>query len=186
MEVARTKGQAIKDSTKKNILCCLGAYEKFCDTYILPYFPCNNKQLCRFGQHLSKTFSSPEAVCNYLSGIRTCLALLGLPIPDVKDKQIQMFMTGLKRIMPHEVKQAAPMTPELLIKLSKVVDYGDQVELVAGTGTLLGFYMFLRKSNLVPDTMETFNPEHQFRRADLNLVSPHLAMMFKIRWSKTI
>ena len=186
LEVARTKGQSIKESTKKNIICCLGAYEKFCEHYNLPYFPCDNRQLGRFGQHLSRTFESPNAVSNYQSAIRTCLALLGLPIPDVKDRQMQRFTIGLRRIMQHEVKQAAPMTPEVLIQLSKVVDYRDQVELVAWGATLLGFYMFLRKSNLVPDTMEDFNPEHQFTRADLTLISLDKAMMFEIRWSKTI
>ena len=108
---------------------------------MLEYFPCDNKQLCRFGQHLSQTFESPEAVCNYLSGIRTCLALMGLELPDVNDRQLKMFTTGLKQIMPHAVKQAEPVTPELLIKLSKVVNYKDQVEMVAWMGLLQGFYI---------------------------------------------
>ena len=186
MEVAATKGHSLKESTRKNIICYLGAYERFCDRYLIPYFPCDNKQLCRFGQHLSTTLKSPEAVSNYISGIRTCLALLGLAIPDPKEKQMQMFITGIKRILLHEVKQAEPVTPCLLLKLSKMVDYKDQVELVAWTALLLGFYMFLRKSNLVPDTMDTFNPEQQFTRSDLNLISPELAMMVEVRWSKTI
>ena len=85
--VAATKGQSVKKSTKKNLRCQLLAYQKFCDRYILDYFPCDNRQLCRFGQHLSTTFSSPDSVGNYLSGIRTCLVLLGLSIPDVNEKQ---------------------------------------------------------------------------------------------------
>ena len=84
--VAAMKRQAVKDSTKKNLLCQLSAYEKFCHRYLLEYFPCNNTQLCRFGQHLSTTFESPEAVANYLSGVRTCLALMGLEVPDPSDK----------------------------------------------------------------------------------------------------
>ena len=186
LAVANTKGHSIKESTKKNLLTQLTAYEKFCDRYLLEYFPCDNKQLCRFGQHLSTTFESPEAVGNYLSGIRTCLALLGLEIPDVADRQMKMFTTGLKRVMPHAVKQAEPVTPELLLRLSKVVNYRDQVEMVAWTGLLLGFYIFLRKSNLVPDTMDTFNRDQQFCRADINLLGLDSAMMCEIRWSKTI
>ena len=58
--------------------------------------------------------------------------------------------------------------------------------MVAWTGLLLGFYMFLRKSNLVPDTMDTFNGEEQFCRSDINLLGLDKAMMFEIRWSKTI
>ena len=141
LAVANTKGHLIKESTKKNLLSQLAAYEKFCNRYMLEYFPCDNKQLCRFGQHLSQTFESPEAVCNYLSGIRTCLALMGLELPDVNDRQLKMFTTGLKQIMPHAVIQAEPVTPELLIKLSKVVNYKDQVEMVAWMGLLQGFYI---------------------------------------------
>ena len=145
-----TKGHSIKESTKKNLLTHLSAYEKFCQRYLLECFPCDNKQLCRFEQHLSDMFEFPEAVGNYMSGVRTCLALLGLEIPDVNDRQMKMFMTGLKRIMPHAVKQAEPVTPELLVRMSKGVNYKDQVEMVAWTALLLGFYMFLCKSNLVP------------------------------------
>ena len=62
LEVAATKGQAVKESTKKNLLTHLGAYQKFCERYMLQYFPCDNRQLCRFGQHLGRTFESPESI----------------------------------------------------------------------------------------------------------------------------
>ena len=104
LEVTATKSQSVKSSTKKNLLCQLSAYQKFCERYALSYFPCNNQQLCRFGQYLSRTFKSPDSVGNYLSGIRTCLALLGLEVPDANDRQMKMFTTGLKRAMPHAVK----------------------------------------------------------------------------------
>ena len=116
LAVADTKGHSLKDSTKKNLLCQLEAYEKFCDRYLLEYFPCDNTQLCRFGQHLCATFDSPDSVCNYMSGIRTCLALLGLQVPDVNDRQMKMFSTGLKRVMPHAIKQAEPVTPPVTTK----------------------------------------------------------------------
>ena len=113
MEVAATKGQAVKDSTKKNLLTYLNSYEKFCNKYRLPPFPCDNIQLCRFGQYLARTFQSAEAVGNYQSGVRTCQALLGYEIPNPVEKQMQLFRQGLKRIMLHEIKQAEPITPQL-------------------------------------------------------------------------
>ena len=146
LEVAVTKGEAVKESTKKNLLTQLNAYQGFCDRYMIQYFPCNNIQLCRFGQHLKKTFQSPDAIGNYLSGIRTVLAFSRLEIPDPKDRQMQMFITGLKRTMQHTVKQASPITPQM-----------DKIEVIAWTAVLLGFYMFLRKSNLVPEAMDKFN-----------------------------
>ena len=186
IQVAHTKGEAIKDSTKRNMLTQLSAYQKFCDLYQLQYFPADNKQICRFGQHLASRFKSPEAVGNYLSAVRTFMALLGLPIPDPTEKEMRMFNQGLKRIMDHEVKQAAPITPEILIKMSRVVDYTSQVDMVAWVATLVGFTMFLRRSNLVPDNMESFNPHMQFRRQDFNVTGPLTVMMAEITWAKNL
>ena len=109
-------------------------------------------------------------VGNYLSGMRMMMALLGLDIPDVKDKQMQMFLIGLKRVMQHTVKQASPITPQILARMSKVVNYRDKVEVIAWTATLLGFYMFLQKSNLVPDAMDKFERDTTLYKSRCQLV----------------
>ena len=184
--VASTKGQSVRESTKKNLLSHLSAYQKFCDRYKLPYLPCTNQQLCRFGQHLKLTHTSPDSIGNYLSGMRTILALSGRQVPDVKDRQMQMFTTGLKRTMDHVVKQAAPITPQLLVKMVLVVNHKDAVETIAWTATLIGFYLFLRKSNLVPEAMDKFNSLHQFHRTDVNLLGLDKAMMLEVRWTKIL
>ena len=77
-EVARTKGESVKESTKKNLLTHLNAYLKFCERYHLVPFPADNHQLCRFGQFLARSFESAESVGNYQSGVRTFHVLLGL------------------------------------------------------------------------------------------------------------
>ena len=186
LEVAVTKGEAVKESTKKNLLTQLNAYQGFCDRYMIQYFPCNNIQLCRLGQHLKKTFQSPDAIGNYLLGIRTVLAFSRLEIPDPKDRQMQMFITGLMHTMQHAVKQVSPITPQILQRISKVVNYKDKIEVIAWTAVLLGFYMFLRKSNLVPEAMDKFNSAQQFTRADVTLLGLERAMMFEVRWTKTL
>ena len=186
LEVAITKGESIKQSTKKNLLSQLNAYEKFCNRYLLPYFPCDNIQLCRFGQHLSKELSSPDSIGNYTSGMRTMMALLGQEPPDPKDRQMQMFISGLRKSMDHVTKQAAPITPQILVRISKVVNHRDKIETMAWTALLLGFYMFLRKSNLVPEAMDKFDNLHQFRRKDISLLGLDEAMLCEVRWTKTM
>ena len=186
LEVAATKGQAIKESTKRNLITYLNSYQQFCNQYLLKYFPADNKQLCRFGQHLAQTFQLAEAVGNYQSGIRTCQALLGLEIPNPQEKQMQLFTQGLRRIMLHEIKQVEPITPQILLRLSTVVDYTDHIKMVAWVVTLLGFTMFLRRSNLVPEAMDNFDAEHQFTRADLHVTGPLAPIMVDLRWTKTI
>ena len=184
--VAYTKGESLKNSIKKNLLVQLNSYEKFCNHFRLPYFPADNKQINRFGQFLARTFKSPDTVGNYQSAVRTFLALLGLPIPNSQDKEAQMFTQGMKRVLDHEVKQAAPMTPEILLRMNRVVDYTSQIDMVAWVATLIRFTMFLRKSNLVPDTMITFNPTMQFTRQDFNVTGPASVMMAEITWAKNL
>ena len=182
--VAHTKSQSVKDPTKKNLMTQLTAYQRFCDKYNLQYFPADNKQICRFGQHLASTFRSPDSIGNYLSAVRTFMALLGMPIPSPAEKEMQMFIQGLKRMMDHEVKQAAPITPEILLRMSRVVDYTNLTDMVAWVATLIGFTMFLRKSNLVPDNMVSFDSHMQFRRKDFNTTGPTSVMMAEITWGQ--
>ena len=184
--MAATKGQAVKESTKRNLLTYLNSYQQFCKKFLLPYFPMDNIQLCRYGQYLARTFQSSEAVGNYQSGIRTCRALLGFEVPSPQEKQMQLFTQGLKRIMIHEIKQAEPITPQILLRLSRAVDYTDHIEMVAWVATLIGFTMFLHRSNLTPETMDKFDPNQQFTRADIHLAGPLEPFMVDLRWTKTI
>ena len=186
--VAHTKSLAVKESTKKGYLTHLTAYTEFCQRFELQYFPCDNLQLCRFGQFLVKYrgLKSPDAVGNYISGIRTCMAIIGLPIPDPLEKQMQLFNQGIKNLMPHETKQMKPITPEILLKIYDVVDFTNLTDMVAWVATLVGFTLFLRRSNLVPEAMNKFEPDKQFCRRDFNVIDPLSVMMAEVRWSKTI
>ena len=82
------------------------------------------------------------------------------------------------------VKQAAPMTPQILVEIFEVVDFSDGVQFAAWTALLSGFYLLFRKSNLVPDTSVTFlaakqlSCENLFRMRDC-----YIAWAY---WSKTI
>ena len=49
--------------------------------------------------------------------------MLGMTVPDVNDRQMKMFTAGLKRVMPHSVKQAEAITPLILWRMSKVVKF---------------------------------------------------------------
>ena len=85
-----------------------------------------------------------------------------------------------------KTKQMQPITPEMLVRIFDVVDFTNLTDMVAWVATLVGFTLFLRRSNLVPESMTTFDPEKQFRRKDFNVIDPLSAMMAEVRWSKTI
>ena len=67
-----------------------------------------------------------------------------------------------------------------------MVDYTNHIDMVVWVCSLVGFTMFLRWSNLVPEAMDKFNPQMQFRRQDFNLTGPLSAMMAEITWAKNL
>ena len=121
LEVATTKGQAVKESTKKNLLTYLNSYQQFCNKYQLPYFPTDNIQLCRFGQHLARTFQSSDAVGNYQCDIRTCQALLGFEVHNPKKNRCNFLHNSSEGSYYMKSSKLNPSPPKLLLRLSAVI-----------------------------------------------------------------
>ena len=134
--------------------------------------------------YLTSTHESAKGIANYVSGIKSLHALAEYPIPDSEDYKSKILFGDIRREKIYQVKQAAPMTPDLLMKISYMVKYSDHVELVAWCMVLLGFTMFLRSSNLVPQSANLFIPGKQLTRANLTVAANLL--MAHIRWSKVI
>jgi len=107
---------------------------------------------------------------------------LGLkaPFPDYKYNRL---VEGIKKIKKHTVQRAAIMTPRILKDIGSTIDKTDVFQVVAWTAVLIGFYLFLRKSNLVSDSAAKFDPGKQLVRSDVVLEQRQAVV--KIRWSKT-
>ena len=56
----------------------------------------------------------------------------------------------MAKLKPYCVRQAAPMTPEILIQISSVLDFKNPDSLVYWCLFLFAFFLLARKSNLVP------------------------------------
>ena len=93
------------------------------------------------------------------------------------------LMAGLRRTLAHEVKQAELMTVELLEKISEKVNQQDTKQLAIFTLMFFGFFLFLRKSNLVPET-QVHDRVHNLSRSDIRYHNG--VMVVIIKWSKTI
>ena len=95
-----------------------------------------------------------------------------------------MLRDGLRRQDTHTVRQAQPMTHDILRKNFLVVDLMQELHAVAWTGALVAFTLILRVSNIGPDARDEFDPFKHFLRSDLVVKQGVLTM--KVRWSKTI
>ena len=186
-QVWRTIGNGYKESSKDNIKSQYDSYKRFCEYFYLSKFPADSWQLCRFAQYLSNLGRAPGTVANAVSTVRTLQALKGYPTPDLYDVAIKLELKGLKNTSGHIKRQAKCMTPQLLRSIHNKVNFKDETEMVCFVALLTGFFLLLRKSNMVPISMSGktgFDPQKQFRRCDFKLGQK--TVLVDVRWSKTI
>ena len=65
----------------------------------------------------------------------------------------------------------------------KKIDLASPVEVLCYAALVLGFCLFLRRSNLAPDTGVSFNPQEQLTRNDVWQVGQ--LTMVDVKWNKT-
>ena len=140
--------------------------------------------LCLYAQFLAYSFHSARSVRNYLSGIRTLHVLAKVPPPNLKDIEIRLTLMGLNKTLAKPVKQAQPITPEIMIDILGFLDLNNRSDLVFWGILVIGFFGMLRKSNLVPDTKDSFDPNKQLTRNHV-IFKDKLAIL-RVTWSKTL
>ena len=62
----------------------------------------------------------------------------------------------MARLKPYCVKQPCAITPELLLNMSSVLNLSDHSDIVFWGLCLIAFFLFARKSNLVPSNKKDF------------------------------
>ena len=94
---------------------------------------------------------------------------------------INLGLRGIARLKSYCIKQAYATTPEHLIQMSTFLDLTDLSDSVL---FLFAFFLFARRSNLVPTTRKDYKQKNFLLRKDVKPGLDHL--IFCMRWSKTI
>lgn len=127
---------------------------------------------------------SYETVVNYIAGVRKLHELAGFNVPGPGDPNLKHILRAIRQELAHPIKQAAPISPQILKEIYNWVDLTNIVDIVCYTALLVGFYLFLRNSNLVPGSKSKFDPQKQLIRSDIQVGSNVILVV--IKWSKTI
>lgn len=155
----------------------------FCFYFKLTYLPADTETLSLFAQFLSRTFKSTHSIKNYLSGVKTMHYLLGYSTSHINEFLINLSLRGIGRQNPHLVKQAKAITPEILFAMYNFLNMSEPLDAVFWCLFLFAFFLFARKSNLVPDR-STYSNKRFLLREDVEDFGTILIVNFK--WSKTI
>ena len=140
--------------------------------------------LQKYIQLLCNSFTSVVTVRNYFSGVITLHNLLGQPCPDPAQFCFVYLFKGASRIMARTPQRATPLTPDVLIAIYSRLNISDPCQAAFWSALLLGFFLFLRISNLLPKSVASYNPFVHLSRSDIVLMSDQMVVRFN--WTKTI
>ena len=93
--------------------------------------------------------------------------LAGVDIQCFSHPAVSYIIKGIARQKKHVPKQAFPITIEMLTKIKQKIDLSSQERSTTWALFLLTFLLMARKSNLVPDSEEAFDPSKQLTRQDI-------------------
>ena len=125
----------------------------------------------------------PDTIRNYVSGVKTFHLLCEVPYAGERCIELRLTLRGIARLNPYCSKQAAPLTPDILLSLYPLFDFDSPLDCTMWALFLIAFFTFSRKSNLVVTGKTPFNPLKQLCRGDVRVGEEGLLVY--MRWSKT-
>ena len=99
----------------------------------------------------------------------------------------ERFMAGLRRTSGGTPKRKRPVTPEMLQAMAAIVlDRGDTETNIVFFAILIGFFAFLRKSNLTVDSDVLLDTSKMMRRSDIRIDRGQYVLWVRIRRTKSL
>ena len=129
----------------------------------LPCCQVNYSCLLAFMEYLHQNQFSPANIQNYMAGIRAQFILHNLDTTPFQHQQLQYFYKSLKINRPLQPRWHTYIDLPLLSSLVALTrTFPDP--LVYKSLLLVAYFSFLRLSNLLPQTVGSFDPTRQLAR----------------------
>jgi len=179
-----TKRAAFAEGTHKNHLTQWRAYFAFCFYFDLEALPASLQTICLFCVFLGRTLTA-SSVRNYLSGVKFLHVASGFDFPPLSSFMIKLTLRGIERGKLHCPSRAPPVTPailRLIVQPAFLVSSSAE-DITFSCAFLFAFFLFSRISNLVPASVQSFDPRKALLRGDILPAEHGLVVVF--RWSKT-
>ncbi len=136
-----------------------------------------------FAQFLARTHA-PASVQNYLAGVCTLHKVHGALFPDLSAFAPRLILKGIAKLNPVVVKQASPITPQILLSILTIIDPINPLHVTFWAAALIAFFSFARGSNLFAASVPKFETRKHLCRANISSAPSGLLVTFV--WSKTM
>lgn len=181
-KVNEFRASAYPESTKSTYRTHLKTYLTFCLAFGFDPVPASQQCLSQYISALSQILKF-QSIKQYLNIVRLIHLEAGLPNPLKENWYISTILNGARRVLGDQQNPKLPITPQILLNIHKKLNLSTPIEALFWAALLVGFFAFLRKSNLLPPS-KGFDPDKHLTRQDFNLITNGIAI--DIKWSKTI
>ena len=113
--------------------------------------PADLDTVCGYAQFLSRSLR-PGSISNYLSGVRTLHAFMGLNYQFSEDFHLKLVMKGIRRANPYVIRRATPITPNILAKIFQHMDHSSSLHLTVWSCCLVLFFTLSRLGSILPSS----------------------------------
>lgn len=186
-EVRFYRSRSLAPSTKDTYKSQLRKYRQFCWDFNYPLAPISDSNLVRYIAYLARSIS-PQSIDKYLNVIRLIHLELGYKNPLENKHLVQSVLKGVARHKGLSVDKKLPISPTLLLNIRAQLNLANLNDCVFWAICLTLFFTWLRKSNVLPDSLKSFDSSKGLCRGDfvVSLKAPCQGMFVNIRWTKTI
>ena len=181
---ALRRKRAFRPGTTANHRSQIKTFIYFCCLHNVDFISPSVATLTAYIEHLAQRMRSYRSVLNYISAIRHLHKLSGIQVDNLNDHSVQLLLRALPFTMFAQPTRHLPITLDILTRVCDVCDNMSTLGAVLKVAFLLGFFGFLRQSNLAPPTAASFDEERHTRRRDVMFQPPGLVIT--LRWSKTM
>ena len=126
---------------------------------------------------------SHSVMRNHISAIKWYVHKGGISLAPYEDARVLMFVKSVQKSSPLAVKLKAIIDPDTLRAIVRSCE-DTYMGLIFKSMYLLGFFSFLRLSNLVPHSVATFDCKKHLAQGDIFFKDNSAVIL--VKWSKTM
>ena len=142
----------------------------------------NGKNIISFLEYLAQQNISVHMLANYVAAIKANFIIYNLDKSCLSDSKIKYFLKSVRINRPLAVPRRNIMSVKVLKHLVSLCD-GLFMGFVYKAVFLLGFFGFLRLSNIAPHSLTSFDASRHLAAGDVFFTKTHVKVI--IKWSKT-
>lgn len=176
---------SVAPGTSANRLTQAKTYITFCVIYQVDPLSPTSSELCMYVQYLKNSFAAPTTVKNYLSGARTWIGEHGGNLNPFSTLEYHQLTAGITKRTVHVPRRAAPLEWHHIKVIVSFLDSSPNIPLAVKPCVLIGYYTFLRSSNLLSPTMSSWGGPHTLSAQDLVLHDHGLEISVRSTKTKT-